>query len=91
MCAVWNDFFDLKVINSKLILKPNSTKSVISVPILIYIFLFNTTHIFQYTLLIFSQQRVTCSFLHTLQHFGLTMTTFHNLKVYALALRMHYS
>jgi hypothetical protein len=65
MCGVWNDLPYLNVINYKLTLKPNSTQSVISIPILKYIFLCNTTHIFQLTLLIFSQQRVTCSFLHT--------------------------
>jgi hypothetical protein len=64
MCAIWNDLFDLKVINSKLKLKPNFTKSVISIHILIYIYI-NTTHIFQFTLLNFSEQRVTCSFPHT--------------------------
>ena len=38
MCAVWNDSFYINVKNSKLKLKPNSTESVISISILIYIF-----------------------------------------------------
>lgn len=60
MCVVWNDLLYSNIKNSKLTFHPNYAKPVISISILIYIiFVFNKTHILQFTLLIFSQQRVT--------------------------------